>query len=214
MKTKRLMPALLATLALSAAGVGVTTAIAGGSNATVRPTISGLSTSELQALSALSSPGTPFVLPANDVRTQRLVAAGYRDAFLLGSRNGRNYFRFTSTSGHDCFGTGRAGSAWPIGVISCRTAAPYFPSATEPILDVSVVGADAGDQRLHFYRVQGFAADGVGQINVLDAPGAIIDVVPVIDNVYDSGATPLPAAAVEIEAVDASGNVLSRIPNG
>lgn len=216
MRHKKPLLAALAALALVAAAVGAATALAGGTRSTTshRAAAATLSSAELRSLSHLSAPGTPFTLPANDIRTQRLVAAGYRDVFLLARSNGRNFFRFTTKSGHDCFGTGRAGAAWPVGVISCRTAAPYFPSATVPILDLSVVGADAGDQQLHFYRLQGFAADGVTQLNVLDPAGAVIDTVPVIDNVYTSGATTLPATAVAIEALDASGHVLARVPNG
>jgi hypothetical protein len=216
MKQNSVLATVLAAL-VAAAAIGAVSALAGGAHATKSGrsvVLAKLSKSELRALAHTSAQGTPVTLPASDVRTDRLIAAGYRSVSLLSTRAGRSYFRLATTGQHDCFGVGQAGSAWPFGVISCRIAAPYFPSAQQPILDESVVGSDAGEAQMHFIHVQGFASDGIATINVLNDSGAVINSLPVVGNTYSSGSTALPTDAVAIEALDAGGNVLAKVPNG
>jgi hypothetical protein len=128
------------------------------------------------------------------------------DLTLLGTIGGRNIYR-VGHSAHPCFGAGDVGARWPLGVISCRDAAPYFPSREMPLFDFSMVGMDRGDAEMHYIRVAGVAADGVGSVGLLDRNGETVERLPVHSNVY--GAESLPTrTGVRLVALDASGNVL------
>jgi hypothetical protein len=97
----------------------------------------------------------------------------------------------------------------PVGIIACRGAAPYFPSADMPILDVSIVSVEDGAPR--FLRVAGLAADGVAGIAILDASGQQVQTIPVVSNVYATD-TVVPRAGIRIAALDAQGAVIARVP--
>jgi hypothetical protein len=158
------------------------------------------------ALSTVSAQGTKVALPPNDIRTKRLRGSGISDLTLLGTVGGRSLYR-VGDSAHPCFGAGDAGATWPLGVISCRNAAPYFPSREMPLFDFSMVGMDRGDAEMHYIRVEGIAADGVASVRVLDRDGATVERLPVRANVY--GAESLPTrTGVRLVALDAGGNVI------
>jgi hypothetical protein len=163
-------------------------------------------------LSTLSAQGTPVTLPPNDVRTKHLRGSHVTKVALLGTVGGRSFYR-VGASAHPCYGAGRAGAAWPLGVIMCRNAPPYFPSPEMPVLDLSVVGMDRGDAEMHYIRVQGLAADGVASIGVVDRDGATVARLPVRGNVY--GAESLPTATgVRLVALDGNGHPVGRIVGG
>jgi len=171
-----------------------------------------LTTAERVSLARVSATGSPIQLPSTDVRTTRLRAAGFSNVTKIGTAGNASFFRVVSSSGRDCYGSGRTGAAWPFAAIICSTAAPYFPSAANPILDQSLVGADSPSEGLHFMSLQGVAADGVAAIQGLDPDGNTVVTTPVAANVYYEPAAKMPSNVVAIEAVDASGNVLTTLP--
>jgi hypothetical protein len=157
-------------------------------------------------LSSVAATGTKITLPPADVRTKRLRGSGISDLTLLGTVGGRSIYR-VGESAHPCYGAGEAGAAWPLGVIKCRNAAPYFPSRQMPLFDFSTVRMDRADAAMHYIRVEGVAADGVASVGVLDQNGETVERLPVQGNVY--GAASLPTrTGVRLVALDASGNVL------
>jgi hypothetical protein len=163
-------------------------------------------------LSTLSARGQTLTLPPNDVRTKHLRGSGITQLTLLGTLRGRSFYR-VGESEHPCYGAGNAGAAWPLGVILCRNAPPYFPSPEMPVLDLSTVGMDRGDAEMHYIRVAGLAADGVASIGIVNHDGAVIERLPVRANVY--GADSLPTATgVGLVALDQGGHVLARVPPG
>jgi hypothetical protein len=158
------------------------------------------------SLSTVSARGTKVVLPPNDIRTKRLHGSRITNVTLLGTIGGRSIYR-VGDSAHPCYGAGNAGASWPLGVIVCRNAAPYFPSREMPLFDFSMVGMDRGDAEIHYIRVEGVAADGVASVALLECSGATVERMPVHGNVY--GAESLPTrSGVRLVALDASGNVL------
>jgi hypothetical protein len=158
------------------------------------------------ALWAVSAQGTKVALPPNDLRTKRLHGSGIDDLTLLGTIGGRSIYR-VGDSAHPCYGAGNAGAKWPLGVIVCRNAAPYFPSREMPLFDFSTVGMDRGDAEMHYIRVEGVAADGVASVELLDRNGATVERLPVHSNVY--GAESLPTmTGVRLVALDERGNAL------
>jgi hypothetical protein len=167
-------------------------------------------TSSKAALSTVSAQGTEVRLPPKDVRTKRLHGSHVTDVTLLGTVGGRNLYRVEG-SVHPCYGAGDAGASWPLGVISCRIAPPYFPSPEMPLFDFSTVGMDRGDAAMHYIRVEGVAAGGVASVEVLDRSGSTVERLPVRANVY--GAESLPSATgVRLVARDASGDVVGGAP--
>lgn len=158
------------------------------------------------ALSSVSARGTKVALPARDIRTKRLAGSRITELTLLGTIGGRSIYR-VGDSAHPCYGAGDAGASWPLGVIACRNAAPYFPSRQMPLFDFSTVGMDRGDGEMHYIRIVGVAADGVASVGLLDRNGATVERLPVRGNVY--GAESLPTrSGVRLVALDASGNVV------
>lgn len=184
--------------ALLFAALGVTLAATG---AAATPNPSALTPAERVSLSRFGTTGTPFALPADDRRTQRLRGSGYTDLERLATRGTTNFFRFGTTSGRSCYATGPVGAPWPLGSITCRFAEPSFPSPDVPILDDSVVEVRA--EGATYLRVKGFAADGVTAVAVFDAQDRLVVRVPVSDNVY--AAETVPRGGVRLEPLQADG---------
>jgi len=171
-----------------------------------------LSPAERRALSRVSTRGTPYPLPVGDPFVRHLIAGGYeRTAVLLATRGGRNYFRLPLTNGRSAFGTGRVGLASGVGLIVGGGPA-RFPAVDNPLLDMSTVGATANKRTMRFLHVGGIAADGVARVVVKDREGRGLLWLPVRDNVYDSGTTRVPAGAVQLDAQDAKGRTVARVP--
>ena len=171
-----------------------------------------LSPAERQALSRVSTRGTPFPLPPRNRFVRGLIASGYeRTAVLLATRVGRNYFRLPLTNGKSAFGTGRVGLPSVVGEI-VGAGTPRFPSVDDPLLDMSTVGATRNRQTMRYVHVGGIAADGVARVVVKDREGRGLLWLPVRDNVYDSGRAPVPAGAVQLDAQDAQGRTVARVP--
>jgi hypothetical protein len=171
-----------------------------------------LSPAERRALSRVSTRGTPFPLPLRSPFVRHLIASGYeRTAVLLATRAGHNYFRFPLTNGRSAFGTGRVGLPSVVREI-VGAGKPRFPSTDNPLLDMSTVGATRDGRGMHFLHVGGIAADGVARVVVKDREGRGLLWLPVRDNVYDSGTMPVPAGAVQLDAQDAQGRTVARVP--
>jgi hypothetical protein len=184
------------------------------------------SRASLSSLSSFSTPGTPVTVPNDLVQGSRIhqprnhpnvifpVFTG--QAWLVATLGDRTFFRVQTTSGHDCWGAGRVGG-WirhgvvnPFGHIGCRLAAPYFPSPEMPTDDQSIVGQDRGEPAMHYYTIEGLAADGVAAVEGLDASGAVVVRVPVEHNAYYMAQ--VPATVVKIQPVDHAGHDLVSRP--
>jgi hypothetical protein len=95
-------------------------------------------------------------------------------------------------------------------MIACRTAAPFFPSADMPILDLPTVEISRTEGQAHLLRAEGFATDGVAAVALVDAHGSIIQRLPVTGNVYYDDA--IPSNTTGLEALAATGQVLAQVP--
>lgn len=157
-------------------------------------------------LSRVSNRGhvTPRVAPVMVRVLRRVGAAG--PAHTIAVRGDRRYYRVMRGNRPDCFGIGTATPRGDRFSIVCSAA---FPSPQRPILDSSVFGADVGEA-LHLVAVEGFAADGVATIGLENAAGVMVSRIPVMGNVYRLRG--IPASAVRVVALDASGKTLFAIP--
>jgi hypothetical protein len=103
---------------------------------------------------------------------------------LLAVRDGRAFYEVDSARGR-CFAVGSSEAIGDPGGEICPAGAP-FPSADRPVLDFSVYEARSGADRdqVTIFRIEGFAADGVTAVGVLNRAQRISLRVPVLDNVY------------------------------
>jgi hypothetical protein len=123
---------------------------------------------------------------------------------LVAVRDGRAFYEIDSARGR-CFGVGSADAIGDPGGEICPTGAP-FPSTDRPVLDFSVYEARPGGDRdqLTIFRIEGFAADGVSAVGVLNRAQRISLRVPVVDNVYEVNHLP-PGLTGWVVPLDAGG---------
>jgi hypothetical protein len=141
------------------------------------------------------------------------ASRGARRAFRVASvrvlavRDGRAFYELDTADGH-CFGVGSATNVGDPGGEVCPGGA-RFPSAARPTLDFSVYegqSADRDDMRL--FRIEGFAADGVAAVGIVNRAGHVGWRVPVSNNVYVLRHVP-PGLTGAVVALDAGGSVMS-----
>jgi hypothetical protein len=144
-------------------------------------------------LSRFSNAGEPYAtaLSGDQQVLQRLAQDGRETSRILrlGQRDGRVFYRLDA----ECFATGPVLPATQsFSAIACS---PQFPSPAQPILDFTVfrgasTRADERPTKLTVYRSEGFAADGVGSVALVDEAGAVVADTEVVDNTYSFEPTP------------------------
>jgi hypothetical protein len=135
----------------------------------------------------------------------RAVGFEVRRAYLLGRRNGHYFYRLVTSTSGTCFGIGSARDA---GFVACTHGT--FPTASYPIMVSTVAGSStrhAPRSALHASLVEGFSADGIASIDILDSNSNIVGGGPITDNVF-SFAVSTPARGMSIVAHDASGEAV------
>jgi hypothetical protein len=129
-----------------------------------------------------------------------------RSGRLLAVRDGRAFYELQTADGR-CFGVGSAAKIGDPGGEVCPPAA--FPSESRPTLDFSVFeGNAAARDDLTLFRIEGFAADGVAAVGILNRAGHVALRVPVADNVYVLSHVP-PGLSGVVVALDQDGTVIS-----
>lgn len=140
---------------------------------------------EVTALPAGAKPGT-FARSFHPRDLRRVVRSGPESFYVIDLRNGLR-----------CYGAGPAGARAVLSVVGCPSAT-QFPSAAEPILDLST--RDAGTRSV----AAGIAVDGVASVGITDRQGRVVARARVADNVFARGR--LPAGAVgKLVPFDAAG---------
>ena len=142
---------------------------------------------------------------------QTLTSGGARVGLnTLGSRAGTRFYTAPGAAGGLCFATGAA-TTGHLGVLACPSPGANdeaaFPSAEEPILNMSHVTFDFDKRVTRILTLAGFAADGVARVGVLD-PNGVLHGASVVGNTYSRE---LPGIeAVALLALDASGGEVYR----
>lgn len=192
-------------------GVCMVVIVVGGVAAYAALGARGSSSTVAASLSRVSSKGVPIALPAGRARDD-LERAGYGSVTRIGLRGTRSILRISRANGSPCYGSGKANATWPIGRFVCQNGPFPFPSPQRPLLDFSLAVAGPKDRLPHYEQISGVAADGVVTVNVLDESGTVLLELPVSGNIYGANASSLGVKAVRLEAVDASGTVISTLP--
>jgi hypothetical protein len=129
---------------------------------------------------------------------------------LLATRGGRSFYVIDvrGPTPRRCLAIGRARTSELLGSMGCFPPG-QFPSPEQPIADYSEFGASARDPVVRIERLEGFAADAVVKVGLLDAHGKLTAPVLVVDNTY-LRTTGLPIGEVQaIVAYDRSGRRVS-----
>jgi hypothetical protein len=120
---------------------------------------------------------------------------------LLGSRNGRSYYRVIKT-GRTCYGVGPAGAPRGPSEIVCWASQP------PALIDFSAVSLTAANPQRHLLRLEGLARDGITDVAVIGIGQRMLVKVPVERGIYYL-ASPPSAPATAIVAHDAAGRVVA-----
>jgi hypothetical protein len=144
----------------------------------------------------------------------RIAASrGARHAFrveslrLLAVRDGRAFYELNTADGQ-CFAVGSASSLGDPGGEICPQGYD-FPSAARPMLDFSVYESQTANRAdLRLFRLEGFAADGVAAVGIVNPAGHIAWRVPVSNNVYVLSRVP-PGLTGAVVALDGGGSAMS-----
>jgi hypothetical protein len=134
-------------------------------------------------LAEISNEGQP-VDPDPGMR-QELANVGAIAVSRLAARDHRTFFRLMRPDGGICYTVNSTGEPDRLGNTSCPTVPASFPSPRLPVLDLSVFESTShviGETRL--VAAQGFAADGVATVALLDRGGRIVAHARAADNVY------------------------------
>jgi hypothetical protein len=161
------------------------------------------------ASAAVSRYGTPVKL---DTRMMPQASNPVVRAWLMARRARTAFYRLLRSNGDSCYAMGPAGTAkgppssFPH-TISAFKCSARFPDG-QPILDLSVIGADKPDTTLHVIALRGFAADGVASVAAVDAAGTVVARARVVNNVYMLKLADNAAHAGFVQAYDSAGNPL------
>ena len=110
----------------------------------------------------------------------RTLRVGGHEGRLIATRDGQAFYRYDN-----CYAVGPADRIGTLGGEACIASAA-FPSSGHPLLDMSVYESTSRDRNadMTLFRIEGFAADGVSAIGVLNRAGKVGLRVPVTENVY------------------------------
>ena len=160
-------------------------------------------------LAQLSNEGQP-IQPGKGQR-QELANVDAVAASRMASRAGRTFYRLVHADGSACYAVDTTGGDH-VGNTACPAIGTTFPTASNAVLDLSVFESTShqpGDVQI--VAAQGFAADGVRSVALLDHRGRVVARAPVAGNVY---AIDIPAgqSATTVVAYDARHAEVYRVP--
>ena len=198
------MPRRLIILATVAAGLAVAVPLALLLGGTATGSTPGGRFAEISNGGQAVAPGP------NQQRELQIVGA--INARRLALRDGRTFYRLARRDGTVCYSVNTTSVEDRIGGAMCPLTATAFPSAARPILDFSLFEATS-HVRGNMYLVdgQGFAADGVASVALLDESGRRIARAPATGNVYALDVPP-GQVATTIAAYADDGTEVARIP--
>jgi hypothetical protein len=131
---------------------------------------------------------------------------------LLAARDNRSFYRLSRDDGNVCYAINSSTEPDHIGNTVCPLTPTSFPTPSTPVLDLSVFESTShtpGD--FHVVAAQGFAADGVASVELVDGKGHLIARRWNADNVYALDVPP-GRVATGVVAYDADGAEVFRVP--
>jgi hypothetical protein len=130
-------------------------------------------------------------------------------AFLITEREGLRFLRLPRVDGSSCWSTAeRRSGLWQLTNYGCEIGFARFPDPKQPVMIVSRGEVLPAAALMAYHSFQGFAADGVKRIAIIDAQDRVVPVADVVDNVFYAAKPPDRAKAVA--ALDGAGEVIWR----
>lgn len=162
---------------------------------------------EDQGLAAFSTRGTPV-----DMEIPKQLGPWGKvtgEAVLIGERENVRFLRLPREDGSSCWATAESRSGfWSLTGFACEGDFLRFPDPKRPVMVVSRQQGDPVTRLFSYDRFEGFAADGVRRVGVIDAEDRVVAVAAVRRNVFS---TPEPPAAFKrLVALDEAGEVIWR----
>jgi hypothetical protein len=145
------------------------------------------------------------LVPARSSRGLQDLFNGVRyRLYLLGTRDGRAFYRVEVTPRFTCWAAGKASQIGQVGALGCPNLVGAYPLQFEDV----AYDAHRPSRRPEILRAGGIAADQAATVALVDRSGRQVAVVPVVDNIYSfPGPFPKSAGLARV-ALDAAGNRL------
>jgi hypothetical protein len=161
---------------------------------------------DIGGLLGISNQGTPVATSSLSLSHHTGLAQAMAELkdpatmHLLGTLNGSTFYAAQRPDGVYCFAIDSGDAGKGFGCTALSPTPGMFPSPQKPIFFFPPASV----------HLVGFAADGVASVAAVDADGAVLETVPVSDNIF--AGPPVPDDATAVEALDANGNVLATEP--
>lgn len=141
---------------------------------------------------------------------EQLESYGGSSASLLGTRDGRAFLRFDGRGGSICYSVTDDAPALELGFVHCAVPAA-FPTPAEPVIgfiqrELAVRGSGSGT----IYRVVGFAADAVAEVEFERYDGVVMAETRAVDNIFSLRVVGPYVVGGHVVARDARGDVVYR----
>ncbi|MCW2963701.1 MAG: hypothetical protein JWO17_953 [Actinomycetia bacterium] len=127
--------------------------------------------------------------------------------FLLGTVEGRAFYRIQLTPHYTCWGSGPADKAGTFGTSGCPAVVGAYPLQ----LDDNVVELKPGARTPQSLRVAGIVADQAASVALRDGNGKTLVTVPVVNNLF-AFTPPFPRGFLRPVPLDANGKPLPPHP--
>jgi hypothetical protein len=161
-------------------------------------------------MTQISNDGQP--MDASPSQRHELENVGAISASRLATRDGRTFYRLLRSDGSVCYAVNSTSDPDRIGSTTCPAVPGSFPSSHLPVLDLTVFESTShvlGDT--HVVASQGFAADGVTTVALLDQNGKAVARARASDNVYTVD-VPQGRVATTVVAYDRKKAEVFRVP--
>jgi hypothetical protein len=133
------------------------------------------------------------------------------EVILIEERQGLRFLRVPLVDGSSCWASAeRRSGLWHVSQSWCETGLGRFPDPKRPVVFIGTVVPELDTRLFEYQSFQGFAADGVKRIAVIDRQDRVVPVADVADNVFVAP-TP-PEKAKTVAALDEAGEVIWRGP--
>jgi hypothetical protein len=150
------------------------------------------------------------VAPRAGVTTRLFNGRSYQ-MYLLGTLDGRAFYRLQLSPHYTCWGTGQASLIGEIGSLGCPRVVGAYPLQSE---DTARRSDPRGQGPLQLLRADGVVVDQAVTMALVDTAGKQIETTPVVNNLY-SFPGPYPKQFddfVRVVALDANGTPLKPHP--
>jgi hypothetical protein len=165
---------------------------------TAGPAASGTPTSAVGA--------APVPVPVNN----DLKQTGTARLDLIGSTDGRNFYRAVKSDGRQCLGAGSASLVGDVGFLYCSQG--DLLTDTNPVIVVPDVEASINSPNSWtLLRVDGFAAASVASVRLTDSSGATVAKTDVKNDLFSLKPN-APIGSGELIAYDVAGRIVATRP--